>query len=68
MLNFANSFLDYEDWYCFISIKFDFWEKVDNLQKFQSQRKKIFVGIILVFLYQAFGTCGKGELVFVKYW
>ena len=28
MLNFANSALDYENWYCFNSIKFDFKKKL----------------------------------------
>ena len=37
--------------------------KVDNLHKFRSRRSKIFVGvlIILLFLSQAFGTCGEGK-------
>ena len=46
-------------------------DEVDNFQKFCSRRNKVLVGIlkfIIFFLSQTFSTCGKGTLVFVKYW
>ena len=52
MHNFANSALDYENWYCFISIKFDFKKKLIICRNFiasQGVSQALFDDVYVIF-------------------
>ena len=69
MPNFANSTVDYENCYCFISIKFDVEKKWNNyFQKFHSRRNETFVGILifLVFFKSCISYLWQAEISFCK--
>ena len=54
MLKFANSTVDYKNWYCYF-YQVWCWEKVDNLHKFRSRCNKIFVGILIFLVFSKSG-------------